>query len=363
MKRMLDKITECLSNGRPFVAYHKPGDDWVEAFFQVDSSLHLDPALEGSGFVFAPFDTGKTVLFGLDNSERVWTQYKDMVVPENEGKDSIFPDERDGEAKNRHLELVDKAIDQIKIGKASKLVVSRKETIRMHGSVIAGFQRILSIYPKAFTYLWHHPEIGTWMGATPEVLLKVNGNTFQTIALAGTMEDDGSDQQNWGEKEKEEQQMVTEHIQKELAHIPIKVGPTKTVKAGNLFHLRTDLEGELPSSQLLSEVVKRLHPTAAVCGLPRDEAKNFLLQNEGYDRTYYTGFLGELRLPGKSPGKSENSSQTQLFVNLRCARIASDKDHAMLFVGGGITSSSEPEKEWDETVAKSMTMKKVLRNL
>ena len=155
--------------------------------------------------------------------------------------------------------------------------------------------------------------------------------------------------------------MVTEHIQKELSGIDLQVGETHTIKAGGLLHLRTDLHGELNNDISLSEVIRKLHPTAAVCGLPRQEAKTFLLDQEAYEREYYTGFLGELRLPDESSVKKEKPCRSLLFVNLRCMKILPQSNMALLYVGGGITASSDPEKEWEETVAKSLTMKKVLR--
>ena len=104
----------------------------------------------------------------------------------------------------------------------------------------------------------------------------------------------------------------------------------------------------------LAQLLNKLHPTPAVCGLPKETAKNFILEHEGYDRSFYTGFLGEINL--NSGG--EKSANTHLFVNLRCMELFEDK--AVLFVGGGITNDSNNEKEWEETVAKSSTMKAIL---
>ena len=90
-----------------------------------------------------------------------------------------------------------------------------------------------------------------------------------------------------------------------------------------------------------------MHPTPAVCGFPKKESKDFILKNERYDRAFYTGFLGEL-----------NMSTSELYVNLRCMEIEKESIH--IYVGGGITKESDPEKEWNETVAKSKTIKGVL---
>jgi isochorismate synthase len=104
----------------------------------------------------------------------------------------------------------------------------------------------------------------------------------------------------------------------------------------------------------LKDVMNTLHPTPAVCGLPKAEAKQFLLQNEGYDREYYSGFLGELNYDFATG----EEGKTDLFVNLRCMKIEDNKAH--LYIGCGITKDSDPEKEFVETVNKSMTMRRVL---
>jgi hypothetical protein len=104
----------------------------------------------------------------------------------------------------------------------------------------------------------------------------------------------------------------------------------------------------------LKKVIAAVHPTPAVCGLPKQSAKNFIRENEGYNREYYSGFLGELNLDLVT----FKTAQTDLFVNLRCVKILKDK--AQLFIGCGITKDSNPEAEYIETINKSMTMKKII---
>ena len=84
------------------------------------------------------------------------------------------------------------------------------------------------------------------------------------------------------------------------------------------------------------------------------QAKNFILENENYKRTFYTGFLGELNLEKKQ----EKLKSSSLFVNLRCMNIVNSK--ASVFIGGGVTKESNALKEWEETVSKSNVMKHVL---
>ena len=109
-----------------------------------------------------------------------------------------------------------------------------------------------------------------------------------------------------------------------------------------------------------------------MCGLPKPEAKEFILNHERYSRAYYTGFLGELNLKTEKKRAStrrnvENlaygaiKKHTHLFVNLRCMEV--DASGAQLYVGGGITASSNPQAEWEETVNKLQTIARALRPL
>ena len=221
--------------------------------------------------------------------------------------------------------------------------------------MVDAFKKLVLLYPSAFVYCFYHPKIGNWIGATPEQLLKVTENNFETISLAGTQKDTGSSEILWGEKEKEEQQFVTDYLVSRLKNVAKAVQFTKpySIKAGSIWHIKTDVSCVLNSDSSLKKVIQLLHPTPAVCGLPKEIAKDFILENEPYDRSFYTGFLGELNC---SPTKESISSD--LFVNLRCMQIKDSQAH--LYIGCGITKDSDPEKEWEESVNKSMTMKKVL---
>jgi isochorismate synthase len=211
-------------------------------------------------------------------------------------------------------------------------------------------------YPTAFRYCWFHPRFGLWMGASPERLLKANKNKFFTTSLAGTQAFVNSIEVEWERKEKEEQQFVTDFILEKLQNLAtgLTVSSPFTVKAGGLLHLKTEIEGIVNEKANLKELISVLHPTPAVCGLPKLAAKEFILENEDYDREYYTGFLGELN----KKGFAKQKLKTDLYVNLRCMQIKNKQAH--VYVGCGITEGSFPEKEWKESVNKSMTMKRLL---
>ena len=144
----------------------------------------------------------------------------------------------------------------------------------------------------------------------------------------------------------------------------MKLSPRSTTQAGHLLHLCNDIHGELSEGVGLNKLLPLLHPTAAVCGYPKKSAQDFILTEEKYDRSYYTGFLGELDLKTSSLNSAtsdESEKETNLFVNLRCMQLkATTPQKAIIYVGGGITSESDPDKEWEETIVKSLVMKSVL---
>ena len=206
-------------------------------------------------------------------------------------------------------------------------------------------------------YVWYHPKIGLWMGATPEILLELKNSDFKTMSLAGTQRFEEGKEVVWESKELEEQEIVTQFIKHQLNEIStdLKIDATETFKAGSLLHLRTKVEGKLNPKSSLKKLIEGLHPTPAVCGFPRDTAKAFILKNENYNREFYTGFLGEINLGYEDT----NDKKSHLFVNLRCMQI--DNNTASIYVGGGITKDSIAKKEWQETVNKTATMKAVLK--
>jgi isochorismate synthase len=95
-------------------------------------------------------------------------------------------------------------------------------------------------------------------------------------------------------------------------------------------------------------MLKLLHPTSAVCGMPKEPATAFLKSFENYDREFYSGFLGPVNM----------DNYTSLFVNLRCAQLLDRK--AYLYAGAGVTSDSNPEREWRETLIKNQTIQEIL---
>ncbi len=333
----------------PFVAYKKAEQREISAFFQKDEVLYTTKNYTESGFVFAPFDDKeKSVLIPFEKSEFLSLELSFSVNFNDESLSEI-----DLKSKEKHINLVSKGVLAIKNKEFQKVVLSRKEKKEIVDfDLVTIFKRLLKKYPTAFVYVWFHPKVGLWLGATPETLLKINGINFETMSLAGTQVFKENKNVIWEQKELEEQQFVTDYITEKLSECSeVKQEPLKTIQAGNLLHLQTKISGKLLGS--FSELIKKLHPTPAVCGLPKLTSKKFILENENYQREFYTGFLGELNFyNGKMTEKSA------LFVNLRCMKI--ENKNAYIYVGGGITKDSNPTKEFEETFAKSQVMKSVL---
>ena len=262
--------------------------------------------------------------------------------------------------KAHYIQIVNKAIHGINRGDFTKVVPSRTHHVKLHGSfdLVKTFEKACKSYPNALVSVVSVPGIGTWMGATPEKLISADKRKqFSTVALAGTQEvDDNADlmQVAWRQKEIEEQAMVSRYIIDCFKKIRLRefeeYGP-RTARAGNLAHLKTDFIVDTVATnfpQLATVMLKLLHPTSAVCGMPKEPATQFLLSHENFDRSFFSGFLGPVNMSG----------ETHLFVNIRCMQLFACE--AVLYAGAGVTAISDAEKEWEETNLKCQTMGKIL---
>ncbi len=350
-----------IRKGLPFVLFRLPNTDELIFVAQKTSTLdkiNINEIDSFSGFLVAGFEQS--------NGNQTYCIRPDILLSDAlvstklQNELEALPDVAEipistghFQSKTAYLKSAKKLIEKLQAGELQKVVLSRtiqKETgIINKGNI---FTQLEKKYPDAFVYLMHLPRMGTWAGATPETLLKLNKGFGKIAALAGTT---AADAILWTDKEKEEQQMVADYIEETLVKENIKnvqkFGPF-TIEAGKLAHLKTTFQ--IPIEELKGKsghLIARLHPTPAVCGLPKNKAFKLIVEVEEHQRELYTGFLGPWNLEGKS----------QLFVNLRCARF--EKSAVRIFVGGGITASSNAEAEWEETENKAQTLLSVLKNL
>lgn len=251
------------------------------------------------------------------------------------------------ETREEYCDTLQRVIEVIKENKLPKLVYSRRKIFTDFKTIDykESFNNLCQTYPNAFRYIFNDGE-NAWMGAFSEVLGKFDKTThqFETMALAGTL----PVTEEWSEKEIEEQKPVTSYIQDILKNYSDQVQQSETYDhvSGNIKHLRTDFKTVIKPEDLDS-LIKDLHPTPAVCGIPKDFCNENIRKYEKFPREFYAGYI-----------KIETEESILYFVNLRCARLYKDSVH--VFVGGGITAQSNPEKEWIETELKSEA---ILKNL
>jgi len=252
--------------------------------------------------------------------------------------------------------LVTRALEKIRTGRVDKIVLSRIEPrdLEPGHDLLALAEALSHAHPHAFVTLASSAATGTWIAATPEVLLTASPEGLSTMALAGTQwPGPGVDiaKLTWPAKIVEEQEVVSRFIRAAFAAAGIAdvtETPAATVRAANLCHLRSDFSAPAAAPEAMAALLAHLHPTSAVCGLPKPEAREFILAEEGAARGFYTGYLGPVAIGGV----------TALHVNLRSARVAGER--IFLHVGGGIVEGSDPALEWEETVQKTKTIGAVL---
>lgn len=316
------------------------------------------------GFVIAPFqpsdecpvvlihpDERRVILLngennsegGLDENGGLSGKKPDGGLDENEGlKGNENSDEKEGYVRDFGC-----FHEQLQRGEFRKIVLARRSVQTTRLSAEALFAKACRMYPRLFVALVCSEASGMWLMATPEVLLQGSEGEYHTMSLAGTQKTEAPEALVWPQKDREEQQYVTDYIEaciRTFSDDCCLYGPY-TMKAAHLCHLRTDIHFRLPSDDVLGDVLEALYPTPAVCGIPKEPARRFILCHEQEPRRYYSGFVGML-----SP-----RSDTHLFVSLRCMRLLPD-GICELYAGGGLLKESEMEKEWRETEVKMQTM-------
>ncbi len=351
------------AKGLPFVVFRSPASMKVTLLWQENTTLHTFDAEKSNGFVFAPFLHNRPA-YVIPNSHSMeyimGTAALDIEVASNISSSETTPrPHKDIQlATKKHQSLVAAAIKKIKVSEFEKVVLARKESISFDLDPMQTLSKLLVRYETAFCYWFFHPELGSWQGATPELLLKLDSSSLQTVSLAGTRKYDPFRSVEWSEKEYHEQRLVTDQMLSRLQGLGLSPVASETfnARAGNLWHLKTNIETYITAHVPLLSLIEALHPSAAICGLPREKALEFIEENEGFDRQFYAGYLGMINHRASAEG--QKNTEAELYVNLRCMSI--EGTVANVFIGSGITTDSNPLKEWEETVHKAQTMTQVL---
>ena len=230
MDIIFDKIKDSYKSNLPFVAYRKPQNDIVSGVFMKNDNLLYATNFSEAGFVFSPFkNEEKTILFPIEFSDVLHGKFQledECLVREVE----VFEDTND---KENHLKLVEKALNEIHSNSIKKVVVSREKKVEIDNfNLLKTFINLLKSYANAFVYVWYHPKVGLWFGATPETLLKISNKDFKTMSLAGTQM--FSENIVWKAKELDEQQLVTDFVENQLEKLSSNLKINKTEISGIL---------------------------------------------------------------------------------------------------------------------------------
>lgn len=369
--RHTQELLDCLTRSRlSFALYRLPWTDECYLVLQTRGDVEQLTSIEElngkKGFIMAPFRRSEehpSVVIRPDVTAYDWPEISnalsslecaDTLLTCRNVQSTLSPFVSEETRKQHYTEAFGRFITPLKEKRFQKLVLSRAaaEHISDEFSPLSAFIRACNSYPRMMIYLCHTPASGTWIGSTPEILLSGHGKEWHTVALAGTMPMKNEVMPTeWDKKNKEEQGYVADYIRriaKKFGNKMTEKGPY-TARAGQLVHLKTDFYFLLKHTNQLGSLLQELHPTPAVCGLPKEEAFQFISDNEGYDRSYYSGFIGWLDPEG----------HTDIYVNLRCMKV--EASEVTLYAGGGILASSEVESEWEETGEKMKTMKSIIQ--
>ncbi len=317
-----------------FLAYSSPSGKkvlakgiWKETTFSLLKENH---------FFVTDFLKEKTFYFEKEDKLNDISEIDNFEIPST--KESLFTISME-----EYLQQLNNFIEGFSKNEIKKAVFSRISEIENDIALSTLFSRLEEKYGnKALIYIVSSDNFGTWIGATPEILLEGNTTEIRSMSLAGTKAKEGI---QWTSKEEEEQQIVTDFIADKIT----KYEPTHfsqsepyTFYSGAVYHLRSDFSFQLPKQNWLP-LIKELHPTPAVCGIPTKKAVKHILSFEKHERKFYTGLIGFI-----------TANELQVYVNLRC--MEKTANGFALYLGGGITDASDPQDEWNETENKAKTL-------
>lgn len=255
------------------------------------------------------------------------------------------------------LDMVARAAALTATPQVDKVVLSRLIDITAAQSLDSGalLERLVAQNPASFNFHVPLPDGGVLLGASPELLLRKEGDRFSSLPLAGSARrqpDDLLDREAGNrllasEKDRHEHELVTQSMQRTLAPRSLQLTIPQTpqlITTPTLWHLATPIEGQAKAAENALTLACLLHPTPALSGFPHQVAKQVIAELEPFDRDLFGGIVGWCDAEGNG----------EWVVTIRCARVKANR--VRLFAGAGIVPASSPESEWRETGVKLSTM-------
>ncbi|GLR18105.1 chorismate-binding protein [Portibacter lacus] len=348
-------VKDLISKNIPFVIFREPGQETTFIIQKSPLSLVDDLTISQKGFYIFPFskrEESSPLFFSPDYIFDYHSKEKqDLDLPTLNAPE-IRPQLLYEVGQEEYIKDLNKYLETFKSQGIKKAIYSRIKTEELSGelNIESFFENLIDHYPKAFVYVVHIPGDGIWMGASPELLLSYHQQKAKTVALAGTLKiDPKKAAPEWTRKEIDEHRLVEKHIISlcESMDLPFEKSSVRTNNTGKVYHLKSDFEIEIPPQSIVP-FLNKLHPTPAISGLPQEQSLDLIYEVEQHERSYYCGFLGYV----------DDINQFNLFINLRCMKIANHQ--VSFFGGGGITPESDIDKEWEETNVKMSTLTDIL---
>lgn len=353
-----EALHHCMERGLTFVAFRWHGQVhlWVQDQPALERLSPNELDARSERFIVAPFHDPAGQLLALRPSRRIVlddTVFHPDVLKECIGSGTPTKSLGPSWDQAAHQMAIADAKRCFADGSMSKVVLARGIERPFPRTLVPQlFNEALGAYPVAFVCMLNCPELGTWLGASPERLVGCEEGIVTVDAIAGTLRAEVApgDANGWGDKERDEQELVSQAVEKVFAEASMepveRSGPT-VMQAGPVAHLRTTFKAGL-SEASLATLVGALHPTPAVCGTPREAALAFIARYEPTERMAYAGFWGPWQVQGR----------TELYVNIRCLQAFADT--VGVYVGGGITAGSDARNEWLETEHKARTWTRLM---
>lgn len=252
---------------------------------------------------------------------------------------------------------VARALERIARGEFEKIVLARAQELTADRALhpLAMLNGLRQRFPDCYAFSLASGRGPSFIGASPERLVRVSKGTLETEALAGSIRRGATASEDAAlaaallrsEKDRREHRQVIDDIVARLA--PLGVAPSMAAqpqvrRLANVQHLHTPVVAALPERMRLLDVLAAMHPTPAVGGTPRAAAVARIRELEGFPRGLYAGALGWLNARGGG----------EFFVGIRSALVEGAR--ARVYAGAGIVAGSTPEKEFAETELKFKAM-------
>jgi len=347
----------------------------ILAEFTIQNNVHgigTGPILFTS-FAFDPKDTSELIIpkiiIGQRNGKSWITWIGDQKQPDirkieisSQSGEITWANGTVEEEKWRNQ--VSKAIDAIKSGRLEKVVLARDLKANSTTKIDLNnlLQKLEIEYPSTWVFL-----VDGLVGATPELLVRLNKSLITSRVLAGTIQKTGNEDRDLAlaaslaksSKDLEEHEYAVKSVADSLAPFCSSTNVPESpfvLHLSNVMHLATDVTGVLNDSAKQADIftlIENLHPTAAVCGTPTNVAKKLISELETMNRSRYAGPVGWIDAQGDG----------EIAIALRCGELSDGNKSIRIFAGCGIVAGSDPITEYAESQAKLMPMRTALETL